>query len=90
MRCKLVLPFRPVGCPSAQLSLDGPERGGEGGGGRAARDGVTRDGKSVDGVVGERGGGLDGEGGARDGGGAPVMEAVVLTLTLPFLRVMAD
>jgi hypothetical protein len=61
--------FTRCGCPSAQLSLDGPEHGGEGEGGRAARDGVTRDGESVDGVVGERGGGLDGEGGARDGGG---------------------
>ncbi len=56
--------FTRCGCPSAQLSLDGPERGGEGEGGRTARDGVTRDGESVDGVVGERGAGCDGEGDA--------------------------
>jgi hypothetical protein len=59
--------FTRCGCPSAQLSLEGPERRGEGEGSHAARDGVTRDGESVDGVVGEPGVGRDGEGGARDG-----------------------
>ena len=68
MRYKLVLPFHPVWLPSAQLSLDGPERGGGGGGEGScgALNGVTRDGEGVEGVVREFGCGRDSEGVARN------------------------